>query len=118
MLILNLYDPVTKSSIPIQQKLDGGGFFHINHKHPLFNELQFLGKIHDVPFRASGRKELDPFDHVWVTVTCCKIIFRDEHNLRVGGLFFNHWKDNFDFVQQMRRRQKLYQIQENKNGRV
>ncbi len=113
MLIQSLYDPVTKSSIKIKQRMDGGGFLHINNKHPLFNELKLIGRLHDIPFRGS---EFSPFNRVWVYVICMHIAQKDDHNLKIGGIYFKEWGDNFEFVKQIHRRQKLYQRQEQKKN--
>lgn len=116
MLVTNLYDPVTKSSIPVKNRFDGGAFFHINKFHPLFDELSSVKQdsfgIHSIPFRAAVvvkyRTESSFTQIKWVRITCANVALNNQDNFKLTGVFFKEYSDNFEFVQSIKRRTDWY----------
>ena len=106
--INSLWDPIAKTTMHVDNKLDGGGYIHINKYHKLYDELKKdPTRIFNIPFytKIDGKREAIRVSGQYIGT------YKEKGNeLMYGGLRFSLYDDNLMYMKMIGQRRKLYGV--------
>ncbi len=104
MIIDRVWEPFSRSSIQLNNRMDGGTYLHINKSNNLFEELEDNpDRLYDIPFYTK-QKTMVRFrrgQHI-------EAYKQKGNDMIYQNMGLIHYNDNFLFIKMYSERRKLY----------
>ncbi len=104
MIIDRVWEPFSKSSIQLTNRMGGGTSLHINKSCKLFNELKDNpDRLYDIPFYTKQKTmvRFRPGQYIGSYK-------QKGYDMMYGGVGLIHYDDNFLFIKMHTQRRKYY----------